>query len=87
MFLTDKFLINLSRRYNEHPFHASQNLSILFLVSQLPNLDCYCHWKSLHLRNIQKTFKAGFDEKLRNIQAEARKFVSYKIVFHYCSFL
>ena len=28
---------------------------------------------------MSETFKAGFDEILRNIQAEAREFVSYKI--------
>ena len=31
-----------------------------------------------------KTFKAGFDEVLRNIQAEDRKFVSYEKMLLFC---
>ena len=57
--------------------HASQNMSI-FCASQLPNVGCNCHWKSLNLRKILETPKVGFHEALRNIQAEARVFVSYK---------
>ena len=43
-------------KLKQHPRRASQNLKILFLASQLPNLGCYCYWKSLEcmkqLRNI-----------------------------------
>ena len=62
---THKCFIKLARKYNEHSLYATQNLTILFLSSQLSNLGCYCHWKSLNLRNI----KASFDEilRLRNI--------------------
>ena len=50
-----------------------------FLASQLPNLGCYCHWKSLNLRNFLKTFKVRLDEVLRNIEAQAKRLVSFKI--------
>ena len=51
-FLNKTFLITLERKLNEHPIHASQNLSILFLASKLPDLGLYCHWKPLNLRSI-----------------------------------
>ena len=51
-----KFLIKLARKENDHPLHASQNLSILFLASQLPNMGFLLSSKVLKckrlLRNI-----------------------------------
>ena len=56
---------------------ASQNISILSLALRLPNMDCYCHCKSLNLRDTSEKFKAGFQEMQRNIQTEGREFISY----------
>ena len=64
-------------KQKKRQLHASQNRDICFLGWQLPNLDCYYHWKSLGLRNIYETFKARYNEISINIQTEARELVSY----------
>ena len=41
---TRKHLINIETEERQHVLNyiASQNLDMLFLVSQLPDLGCYC---------------------------------------------
>ena len=52
------------------------------LVDPLAALGCHRFLLLLKasriLRNISETFEAGIGKILRNIQAESRKFVSYK---------
>ena len=54
--------------------HTSQKLNILLFVTQLSYVGFVVigHFKTF------QTFNTGFDTVLRNIQAESRKFVSYK---------
>ena len=47
-------------------------------------MGCYCHSKSLNLRNNYEKFKAGFNNILRRMLAEAREFAPYKKrVYHF----
>ena len=41
MGLQERFLLKLEN-IDRHPLNAPQNLSTLSLVSQLPNLGCFC---------------------------------------------
>ena len=53
-----------------------ENLTILLLASQLPNLSCYRTSKRYNKQ--LETFRAGSDKILRNIQGEGKRSVSYK---------
>ena len=44
LFLLENF-DQTRKKIEKNPLHASQDLNIVFLASQLPNLGYSCHWK------------------------------------------
>ena len=76
--MSRKILRRLETNQKQYQLHVSETQSLLFLVSQLPNLGCFGYWKFKNLRNSEERSEAGSYKILGNIQTDGRVLIFYR---------